>query len=57
MDNEKMVIKKLERKDLKMDLIPQLQNDVIDPNVSISTALRRAKVLAFRVNIEISKNG
>ncbi|WP_066256791.1 hypothetical protein [Neobacillus drentensis] len=39
-----------------MDLITQLQNDVIDPNVSISTALRRAKVLAYRLNLEDFKN-
>ncbi|MGE1103385.1 hypothetical protein [Peribacillus simplex] len=35
-----------------MDLLTQLQNEVIDTNVSISTALRRAKVLAYRLKIE-----
>ncbi|MDK8643799.1 hypothetical protein [Niallia taxi] len=39
-----------------MDLITQLQNDVIDPNISISTALRRAKVLAYRLDLEDFKN-
>lgn len=39
-----------------MDLITQLQHDVIDTNNSISTALRRAQVLAYRLKINEFKN-
>ncbi|MFD9626653.1 AbiTii domain-containing protein [Peribacillus muralis] len=39
-----------------MDLIAQLQNDVIDTNNSISTALRRAQVLAYHLKIDEFKN-